>query len=393
MTAYQFKTNRPIKMSRYSTTTRPQQRIITVENLVLKDDVSDLCFSYNSHYLAITSWDGAVNVLEFNDDYSESKLKTSWTAPSSKAMGVGTSSGFGTSMNFGATSGTKVACLRCVFRPSDDILYFSTSIGEIYSWDLSTNNKAEAIHSEKPDDPRKGPIVCLKWNDTANCLVGLGLTSSMSNALGLGGSMITLASESSRIDLDYKPIALEVSGKFAVVVGTNGSNIIYCYDLSKPLTQNVQKVVINSPLTRQFTSVACGPIISNTANHPIIIASNVFGQADYIEGGDHHDTINLHINASQKSAMSSNSIIMIPGHKCAVSAGSDGSICFVNLDTKKTKSFSVTQVPLTKIASNPQGTILAISSGYDWSLGYEMSGREKPQPQLFVRQFNPSDYR
>lgn len=384
-------------MSRYTSvqSQRPQQRIILVEHLELKDDVSDLCFSFNSHYLAITSWDGMVNVLEFNDDYSESKLKTSWSPPSSStSFGVGTSTGFGAKTSIGSGGGTKIACLRCVFRPSDDVLYFSTSAGEIYSWDLSAV-KPETIHTEKPDDPRKGPIVCLKWNDTVNCLVALGLTTSMSNALGLGGSMITLASESSRIDLDYKPIAMDVSGKFAVVVGTNGSNVLYCYDLSKPTPQSVQKVGlgIGSSLTKQFTSVACGPVISSTATQPIVIVSNVFGQADYIESNDNHSTINLHLSLNSKTAMSSNSIIIVPGHKCAVSAGSDGNITFANLETKKTKTYQVSQMPLTRIAANPQGTILAISCGYDWSFGYEMAGREKPKIQLFIRQFNQVDYR
>ncbi|KAH0794789.1 Poly(A)+ RNA export protein [Histomonas meleagridis] len=373
--------------SRYAHTAAKstQQRYYTVENAFnVKDDISDLSFSYNNRYLAISSWDGSINVIEFSEDYGQAKSKFS------RYMSTTTSS------TYTMGTGTKIACIRCLFRPIDDVLYFTTSMGEIYSLDLApaTPNPTK-VYGEPANEPRRGPFVGLKWNESAQVFVALEITTAGTNAQNLGGSLFTLAQESShRIDLDYKPIALDVSDKYVIVVGTKyGENCIWCYTLDGHIKNETVKVEIKSQLKHQFTSIACGPILANTTR-PSYIASTVFGQADYNEGTENHDIINLHINATSKASFGSNSIAFVPGHKCAVSASSDGTITFVNLETKRTKAFQISQqIPLTKLAVHPNGNVIAIASGYDWSLGYEMAGREKPPINLYIRQFNPSDYR
>ena len=135
-------------MSRYSQV--PQARTVKWNKVddsgVPKDTISDIQFSEVGSYMAVASWDGSVSMWEFSDNYSSiSNRKHYHKVPSA-------------------------AILRCAFL-QDQILFFGTTLGEVYQW---------AFQDGKPPMTQPilkigSPIIGLKWISSRSVLAVLSM--------------------------------------------------------------------------------------------------------------------------------------------------------------------------------------------------------------------------
>jgi len=76
------------------------------------------------------------------------------------------------------------------------------------------------------------------------------------------------------------------------------------------------------------------------------------------------------------------------------SAGGDGIIYFWDKDKKqKLRTFKSMDLPVTDVAFNADGSLMAYSTSYDWSGGVERFQPQTQNPRIFIHQIDPNEVR
>ncbi|KAG8968128.1 hypothetical protein FRC03_008481 [Tulasnella sp. 419] len=294
------------------------------------DSISALSFSPQADYLAVASWDNEVRIYAIGPNgQSEGKamykhegpvLDVCWSADGAKIFSGGAD---------------KAARM----------------------FDLNTQTSSQVASHD-------APVKCVRW---INAQGGILITGSWDKTLKYWDTRSP--NPIAVVQLPERCYTMDVAHPL-LVVGTAERHIL-AINLNNPST--IYKSIV-SPLKWQTRSVGCFPTGDGYA------VGSVEGRIaiQYIEEKD--STKNFSFKCHRKDApnpkdgtniFSVNNVIFHQGYGTFCTAGADGMINFWDKDSKtRLKSLDQAPGPISCIAFNRSGTILAYAVSYDWSKGH-----------------------
>jgi len=294
---------------------------------VAQETISDIAFAANSSsILAATSWDGTFKVWHFDEKLSNCSQIYEWKDPKRQ----------------------KSSLLRVTFRNDKDVAYVSNIHGEIYK--INPEEKCEVIGQHL------GPVFGLKYLPSKNVIVSASSDRNLcmwdDRVKGLIAKM-ELPSKAIYADANHDSVVLALNGDKVGIVNLTAFPKITCEEM-------------NADCKSQLTSIA----ISSDGSS--FIAGSFTGALAFGDIKTKKITERKQIHQKNTSpTIGSNRVAMTMEKKCALSAGSDGRVAFINMETGKVNEKEIIKgaTHISAIAASSKYPLYALASGYDWSRG------------------------